>query len=395
MRAAVRNLGSMRILMINKYAHVTGGADVNVLGLADLLCERRHEVAFLSTNSPQNATSHGVFIEPPVTHESRDQLGVGQQVEVAWRALWNPSAAAAMRRLVAEFRPQVVHAHKLFPQLSIAPVVAAARAGVPVVQTLHDYELLSASQIDHRGKWIDRDESKLSYRMLNTATFPLRHWAYAPRVRAFIACSRYLAARYATRGVRSTVLPYFVPPSQRTDLPDFASRGGAVFVGRLHEEKGVTDIVKLAEAAPWLEVKVAGYGPLSQVVELAAAQLSNLEFAGRVDRDGVLSFVKTARIFLMPSRWQEPGGIAALEAMSVGTPVLAYANGGLAEYVGDAGGGVVVEPDPAALARACADLHDDSATWTELSERGLAAVANAHSPEAYVRKVESIYRRLL
>jgi glycosyltransferase involved in cell wall biosynthesis len=385
----------MRILMINKYARVTGGADMIALGSADLLRERGHEVAFLSTKSRQNLTSQGIFIEPRVTHESRDQLGAGQQVDVAWRALWNPSAAAATRQLVAEFRPQVVHAHKLFPQLSIAPVVAAARAVVPIVQTLHDYELISASPIDHRGRWIDRDESKLSYRMLNMATFPLRRRVYAPRVGAFIAVSRYVAARYATRGVQSTVLPNFVAPNSRAGLPDFSRRRGAVFVGRLNEEKGVGDVVKLAEALPSLQVTVVGYGPLGQAVETAAGQLPNLEFAGRGDRDRVLSLVKTARISLMPSRWQEPGSIGALEAMSVGTPVIAYANGGLAQYVGDAGGGKVVEPDPAALARACADLHDDSATWAELSENALAAVASAHSPQAYVRKVESIYRRVI
>ena len=65
-----------------------------------------------------------------------------------------------MRRLIERFRPQVVHAHKLYPQLSGAPVIAAARAKLPIVQTLHDYEFLAASYLDHRGRWIDRDESR-------------------------------------------------------------------------------------------------------------------------------------------------------------------------------------------------------------------------------------------
>ena len=64
-----------------------------------------------------------------------------------------------MERLVREFRPDVVHAHKLYPQLSVAPVVVAARHRVPVVQTLHDFELVSASLLDVRGGRLDRDET--------------------------------------------------------------------------------------------------------------------------------------------------------------------------------------------------------------------------------------------
>ncbi len=97
----------------------------------------------------------------------------------------------------------------------------------------------------------------------------------------------------------------------------------------------------------------------------------------------------------MPSRWQEPGGIAALEAMAVGTPVVAYANGGLAEYVGEVGGGRVIEPDRAALARECASLDADRDAWEPLSARGAEGVATRHSPGTYAAAVERIYGRLV
>src|SRR5687768_12248170 len=102
---------SMRILMVNKYAHVTGGADLNCLGLAEVLRRRGHDVALLAMASPRNVFSEGEFITASVTHASREHLGAGQRVEVARRAVWNPSAAAAMRRLIGRFRPQVVHVH--------------------------------------------------------------------------------------------------------------------------------------------------------------------------------------------------------------------------------------------------------------------------------------------
>jgi glycosyltransferase involved in cell wall biosynthesis len=384
----------MRILMVNKYAHVTAGADLNCLGLAEVLRRRGHDVAFLSTASSRNVFSEGEFIPASVTHASREHLGASQQVDVARRAVWNPNAAAAMRRLIGRFLPQVVHTHKLYPQLSAAPVIAAAQARVPIVQTLHDYEFLSASYLDHRGGWIDRDESKLSFRALNTATYILRRGLHARKVDAWIANSRYVAARHETRGIASTVLPSFVEPAIGA-APGFSDRHGAVFVGRLHEEKGVRDVLQLAELLPSIKVSVVGHGPLEGEVAAAAGRLPNLDFAGSLDRAGVLKSLERARVSVMPSRWQEPGGIAALEAMSVGTPVVAYASGGLAEYVGDIGGGRVIEPDALALARECEALHRDQKAWEQLSARGAAGVASKHSPEPYALAVERIYGRLI
>ncbi len=65
----------MRILMVNKYARVTGGADLNCIRLAELLRSRGHEVAMLSTASPDNEFADGEFVEASVTHASREELG--------------------------------------------------------------------------------------------------------------------------------------------------------------------------------------------------------------------------------------------------------------------------------------------------------------------------------
>jgi glycosyltransferase involved in cell wall biosynthesis len=384
----------MRILIVNKYARVTGGADVHCLGLAEALGGRGHEVAMLATASPQNLFGEGEFVAASVTHASREGLGAAAQLGVAGRAVWNPGAAAAMRRLIRRFRPQVVHAHKLYPQLSAAPVVVAGRAGVPVVQTLHDFEFISASWLDHRGRRLDRDERRRSARALNDATFLVRRGVHARAVDAWVANSRYVAARHRARGIEATPLPLFIEPAPDDPRP-FADRRGAVFAGRLDAEKGVRDVIRLAELVPALQLTVAGHGPLEGEVAQAAGRLSNLQFAGRLERSEVLDRLGRAAVCLMPSRWQEPAGLAALEAMSVGTPVVAYASGGLPEYVRDAGGGRVIEPDAATLARECETLAGDREAWERLSAAGAAGVAAQNSPEAYAAAIEGVYERVI
>ena len=382
----------MRILFVNKYAHLTGGADQHCLGLARALRDRGHEIAFLSTESTKNKEADGAFVRAHVTHVTRDDLGTLAAGRVAVRAFWNREAARAMQRLIAEFEPDVVHTHKLYPQLSVAPVIVARRFGIPVVQTLHDFEFVGASPIDARGGWFDTDDTRATYRALNSATLPVRKTVHARRVGAFIAVSRFVARIYAAHGIEAQVFPNFVlERAGDGPVPSFDDREGVLFLGRLQPEKGVKDVIELAERIPDHKVSVVGSGNLLGEVEAAAERLPNLTAHGFVPDPALTELVRRARVMVVPSRCQDAGPLVPLEAMREGTPVVAYANGGLAEYVADAESGEVVPSDVDALARASREVHDDRALWQEFSANGLAAVEDTHSRARYVERLEQLY----
>jgi glycosyltransferase involved in cell wall biosynthesis len=381
----------VRILIVNKYAYVTGGADRHCLELARALRSAGHDVAFLSTASDRNLDNRGRFVRLSVTHFSREALPAREQAAVAARTFWNPEAAAAMRDLLDSFRPAVVHAHKLYPQLSVAPLVVAVRRKVPIVQTLHDYELMAASSIDHRGRWRDRSESRFAFRFLNSATYPIRRWVHRRCITVSIAVSRYVARCYAAHGMSTTTIPNFTDEVDSGGAISFADRSGVAFVGRLTPEKGILDLLGLASLVPDIRITVVGEGPLRDAVEERSRRLPNLFFAGHKTPLETRSLLEASRVLVVPSKWEEPAPLVGLEAMAVGTPLVAYPRGGLAEYVDDAGAGEVVEESVPALARACASLHEDSARWETLSGRGRQAVARTHSPEEYVRRVTEVY----
>jgi glycosyltransferase involved in cell wall biosynthesis len=385
----------MRVVMVQKTANLSGGGDQHCFGLAEALTNLGHEIRFLSTQDSRNLVDEGVFVPVTVTHASREKLSLTAQAAVFSRALWNVSAAEGMRRLIAEFRPDVVHTHKLYPQLSVAPVVVAARAGVPVVQTLHDFELVSASPIDARGGIWDRDETRFRYRLLNSALRPVHRRVHTPRVAAFVAVSRFVAKVHAKYGVDATVLPNFVPPSDDGPLPPFEEREGIVFLGRLQPEKGALDIVELASRLSSVSVTVVGSGDLEPVIRRAEASIPNLRVAGFVSDPELRDALRRARVVVIPSRCQDAGPLVPLEAMANATPVVAYAMGGLSEYVTDSGGGRVVPVDVEALAEAAADLHDDQVVWERHSESARAAIAERHTPAVYAGRIEEIYERVV
>jgi glycosyltransferase involved in cell wall biosynthesis len=383
----------MRVVIVNKFAHLTGGADQHCLGLAEALVERGHEVRFLSTRDERNGDLDGVFVTCTVTHGSRETLAPISQAGVFVKAIWNHEAAAGMRHLIERFRPDVVHTHKLYPQLSVAPVVVAARAGVPVVQTLHDFEMISASPIDARGRRWDPDETRVRFKLLNGVTRPVHRHVHAPRVTAFIAVSRFVARVHAAHGIVATVLQNFVPPlaGHAPEHLSFDERRGIVFLGRLRPEKGVFDVVEMARRVPEIPVTVVGSGDLEQHIRAEAQAIPNLHVAGFVSDPVLSDLLRRARVVVIPSRCQDAGPLVPLEAMARATPVVAYATGGLGEYVSDTRGGRVVPIDVEALAMAGAELHDDRQTWERLSEAGFSAVATRHTPAAYLTKLEQVY----
>jgi glycosyltransferase involved in cell wall biosynthesis len=378
----------VKILMVNKFAYVTGGADRYCLAVTHALRERGHDVRLLSTESDANLERSGRFVPLLVDHHSRDGLSSKAQLQVASAACWNRAAFRGCIEILDRFRPDVVHAHKLYPQLSVAPVVAAFRRQVPIVQTIHDYEFISASPLDASGRRIDHDELRPTYRILNTVLHQSRRHVHMPRVRRWIAISNYVARVHARHGIQAEVIPHFVEAANMSG----AERSGVLFAGRLSGDKGVRHLPDLARAVHPERVTLLGDGPLRGWLEREARGLDGrLVVKGRVGHEDVLAEMARSRLLVVPSLWPEPAGLVALEAMAAGTPVVAYSGGGIGEYVLGAGGGRIVAANASALASEVTRLLADHSAWAELSRGGVAGVRANFSASRHVDQLERMY----
>lgn len=234
------------------------------------------------------------------------------------------SGAVAVARLAAASRSfDIVHLHLAAGE--IWGGLAAAIAGRVAISTNHN---------------IDNDE---------TWERPARR-ALEGRLRLTIAVSEVVARSCHARAIR--VVPNGI------DLSRFRApwRGGSgvLAVGRRVPQKGF-DV--LAAASAGLRVRVAGEGPFTA---------PGVEWLG--PRDDVPALLATADVLAVPSRW-EGFGLAALEGMAAGVPVVASAVDGLAELVG--GAGLLVPPgDPHALHAALDRVLQDRELAQELSRRG-------------------------
>lgn len=131
---------------------------------------------------------------------------------------------------------------------------------------------------------------------------------------------------------------------------------GVIFIGRISAEKGA-DLAALAAAKAGLPITFVGEGS-----EIERVRMLNPDavFLGRLDRSGVAEALARARVAVMPSRWSEPFGLVALEAIGSGVPVIVSDRALVAEEIEESGFGMALDTaDVEAFAKALCALHAD------------------------------------
>jgi glycosyltransferase involved in cell wall biosynthesis len=157
-----------------------------------------------------------------------------------------------------------------------------------------------------------------------------------------------------------------VTPFTTERVPAEANRG-VVFVGRISREKGA-DLAARAAARAGVPITFVGEGADMDAVR---AQNPDARFTGWLDRAAIAAEIASARVAVMPSRWSEPFGLVALEAIGSGVPAVVNRTALLAPELEAAGFGRAVDTrDEAAFAHALARLAHDDAMVERMSRAG-------------------------
>ncbi len=176
-----------------------------------------------------------------------------------------------------------------------------------------------------------------------------------------------------------------------------------VCAGRLVSDKGfdiaLAAMASLVKRFPTLQMTIVGDGPArvqlqQQAIDLGMAKA--VTFVGWVDPGQIPTFMKSATIVIMPSRWEEAFGLVALEAALMARPVVATRVGGLPEVVVDGETGLLVQKDDSgALAGAVAFLLDHPEQAMSMGNAGRLRAREVFSLARYVDAYDSLYRRLI
>jgi glycosyltransferase involved in cell wall biosynthesis len=148
---------------------------------------------------------------------------------------------------------------------------------------------------------------------------------------------------------------------------------------------------------PSVRLLIVGDGPLREQLEIVTRQLMldrAVVFTGI--RQDVFSLLQTADIFVLPSQEREGLGVALIEAMAVGLPVIGTDLGGIPEVIEDGENGFLVSPGSSEqLAEALRKLVADQALRTGMGLRGRQMYEEKFTMPKMIQQIETLYDQLL
>ncbi|MBC7251929.1 MAG: glycosyltransferase family 4 protein [Anaerolineae bacterium] len=386
----------MRILLAHNHYLQPGGEDV-VFEVEKALLERMgHEVIpFVENNARLNGMN---------------------PLKAATNTVWSRESKERLARLIQEAKPDVAHFHNTFLMISPAAYYACREAGVPVVQTLHNYRLICPGALlmrdgrvceDCVGKAVpwpgvvhgcwrgSRLQTSVVTAMLAVHRL-MRTWT--EKVDMYIALTEFARRKFIEGGLpaeKIVVKPNFVNP----DPGEGQHQGDyALFVGRLSPEKGVRTPLRAWRRLKDVPLRIMGDGPLMEEIQafVRREELKGVEVLGRRPREEVLRLMQEARVLVFPSEWYEGFPMTMAEAFACGLSVIASRLGAMAEIVEDGRTGLLFKPgDPEDLAEKVKWAWRHPKEMAEMGREARREYETKYTAERNYEMLMQIYQRAL
>ncbi len=360
-------------------------------------------------NEKSLLASHGV--ELVLYEKQNDEIrdtSPSDKVQNAINCVWSRDSYRELRALIERTQPDIAHFHNTFPQMSPSVYAACADAGIPVVQTLHNYRFVCP------GGLLQRDR-KPCEKCLGTTLLPaLQHRCYrdsllatsalagniwlAQRNNSFAQVHRFIAL---TDFARQKFIVGGLPASRIVVKPNFSAvppapekkENYAVYVGRLSDEKGVRTLVDAWANLPDIPLRVVGDGPLRAQLEASAlASGAPVQFFGQCDREQTQGLIARARLQIVPSECYEGFPMAVLEAFAARTPVLASRIGSLQEIIRHGDNGLhFTAGDAVDLRNLVTQAWKDAALLGDLAGRATIEFEERYTPTRNFAQLMDVY----
>ncbi len=354
----------MKILQVNKFNYVRGGAEKYFIEISRELEKAGHQVAIFSMHHPKNIKSSWdkYFVSRISFNESR----LRDKILAPFRIIYSFEAKRKFEKLLKDFKPDLIHIHNIYHQISPSILSVAKKYKIPVIMHLHDYKLICPNyQLFVDNKICYRCKGQKYYNCLKYKCFKKSFWQsllatiemyfhhrilniYKKNIDLFIAPSEFMKKTVVDFGFsdeKIKVIYNFTDTSK--DGFNFDSSSYALYFGRLSAEKGVDVLLrafKLADSQ--MKLKIVGSGPEETRLKKICSELSledQVEFLGYKTGLDLEDIIKKSKVVFLPSIWAENMPLALLESMSFAKVVIASKTGGMSELLEDGQTGFLFE----------------------------------------------------
>lgn len=346
----------MKILQVGSSLYDWGGIERYVAYLSDGLIARGHEV---------------VVACPPGS--PLDKRSPGDKVRFPLRFQFSYWLLPKFARMLRVGGYDVAHVH--FSPDFVVPLAAARLAKVPrIVMTRHVALPWKPSKVRRYAGSVDRIVcvSEAVSRALRDSQVP---------------SEKLVVAKAGCPPLR----PGAGAATMRKEFSGNDSLFAIGYFGRLVPDKGVQHLIQAAHGLPaGVVIHIFGEGPMRSALE-SAAKGARVIFHGFVPE--VADAMAAVDVVTIPSVWAEAFPFAALEAMSLGKPIVATRRGGLPELVSDGETGRLVDAnDPDALRTVLAELSRSPAELRKMGEHGRRVHTENYTIAHFAERIEAVYQ---
>ncbi len=397
----------MKVLAVNKFYHVYGGADRYFFELGNILERNGHSVIPFSMQGPENLDSP--YSEHFVSRvEMFEADSVREKLRAAGRILYSREARHRMKKLARETKPAIAHMHLVYHHLSPSIVPALREEGVPIVHTLHDYKpICPAYTMVSNGSICERckgqrfyectlhrcNRGSLAASLINSVEMYF-HYAmgwYTDMIDRYVCPSDFMRQKMIEFGFPERQVehvPNFVDPDRYTF--EASDRGYFAYVGRLVSTKGVATLVEAMKRVHGADLVVVGEGPERATLEPIAPP--NVKFLGYKSGKELEDLIGGAMFTILPSEWYENCPMSVLESMARGKPVVGARIGGIPELVRHGETGLLfTSRDEEDLAECLQYMIDRPEKRRRFGAAARERIVREYNPELHYERIMAIY----
>lgn len=364
----------MKILMVNKFLYPNGGSETYIFKLGEQLQKKGHEVQYFGMEHAGRIV--GNRLECYTSDMDFHAGGVGKLL-YPFRIIYSGEAKRKMRRVLEDFRPDVVHLNNINFQLTPS-IIYAVRAfekkrgkRIKIVYTAHDYQWVCPNHMMRipatgqicfacrggdfkqcsKNRCIHDSRVKSLLGTIEAGFYAMRK-TYG-MVDVIICPSEFMKKQLDTDPLlaeKTVMMHNFIDKDtavagkthgkkkkrrEKAEVFGTAADGErpagdyVLYFGRYAEEKGTLTLLEACRALPEIPFVFAGTGPLEGRVN----QAPNVENRGFVAGEELRRLIAQARFSVYPSEWYENCPFSVMESQMYGTPVLASDLGGAPELV--------------------------------------------------------------
>ncbi|MFZ2299619.1 MAG: glycosyltransferase [Candidatus Moraniibacteriota bacterium] len=341
----------MNILEINKFYYPRRGAERHMLDVVALLRQHGHDVSVFAMRHPDNMPSPFERYFPSFVGYNESDSTLWQRVKGIGRLFWSSEARKKLARLLDDVRPDIVHIHNIYHQLSLSILPVVKRRGIPIVMTVHDYHLVSPDKDQYHAS-VGRSYWKFlfvkKYGFGKRLLLVLKtYWEkcfrfYECAVDAYIVPSEYCKKVLVHGGIAESkiaVIPHFIAdthPQSESDAMDEKKEDYAIYFGALSAAKGAD---KLAELFDRFRYPLVLAGNIEE--GFAVPESRWVRYVGQKSRQELDALIRGATFVVSGSALPETFGLIILESFACGKPFFGLDAGAFSEIVTDGENGYI------------------------------------------------------